>query len=357
VSGMAMSGSGRARAALADLGGGMSLAVCIKGNCANSITTEAMIAQPRNSGARWAFDEAARQLGLNPATIQRGSIDHARVTRVLDGLVDAIKDEALTGTTTEVHGQVRAKITASIAAIAKLDAMGVTFREARAAAAAIGGAPTLSRSTTATLESSTAFARARVPGGAVAAAAGTAAAIAAVKIAGSGAPEPTPKDKPKLTPLAVPLDTDHDGKLQCREIGKWVTEDGYAARELISPNANRYQDFIGGHPGQNFRVIDPSQKMGQTDYDGCRDTPNGAVTLEAKGDHRGMIDQEWYFAGKVGLVDQGRRQQDTANRYGVRNEWHAQTATDRAAIAGLFKTTNPEITTRVLHTPMSEIKR
>jgi hypothetical protein len=123
----------------------------------------------------------------------------------------------------------------------------------------------------------------------------------------------------------------------CKTIGTWETDPGYAGR---GPNTRAYQDFISGHKGQHFRVIDILHPSGKIDYDACFDTPTGPKLGEAKADHRTLltkyVDEQWFGSGRASLLQQARRQSETATRLGVPLEWSVQMRGDHAVLSQIL---------------------
>ncbi len=137
---------------------------------------------------------------------------------------------------------------------------------------------------------------------------------------------------------------------QCKDVGYWGPENGYAAREKTQPNANRYQDFINGNPGQNFYVTSAISKI-TVAFDGCKDTNTGAVLLEAKAKHPDIMGKE-YYTGKDAHRAQAKRQQDAAVEHGVKMEWNVQTARDTAEFIKIFAPYRNINMIPVIHKPM-----
>lgn len=142
------------------------------------------------------------------------------------------------------------------------------------------------------------------------------------------------------------LDTNGDGRLQCREVGRWAPDSGYGG---YSPNAQIYQDYISRHPGQHFVVPDAQRPRGVTAFDGCTDTPVGAHLTEAKADHGGILQARWGDQARAGILEQGVAQQRLARALGVTNDVQAQTSGDASTIRGIYL--NSGVTTPVLHNP------
>ncbi len=142
------------------------------------------------------------------------------------------------------------------------------------------------------------------------------------------------------------LDTNNDGRLQCREIGRWAPDPGYAG---YSANARAYQDYVSGRPGQHFVVTDVQRSSGVTAFDSCRDTPVGAHLSEAKADHGVVLSAPWGARAREGIGEQGVAQQRAARTLGVTNDLQAQSRTDRDIIAGVYRSNG--VTTPVLHNP------
>jgi hypothetical protein len=155
---------------------------------------------------------------------------------------------------------------------------------------------------------------------------------------------------PVFTPntIATSLDTNKDGKLECKEIGTWVPETDGDSRSL---NASAYQSFITGMTAKDFKT-----HISDTRFDGCKAQPFGALLLEAKADHGALLTDKalssWSKAD-VKISSQAKAQNDVATTLGVRNEWHVQTFNDTVSIKKIFNSIS--ISTPVIHDPMPTV--
>ncbi|MBX7483913.1 hypothetical protein [Qipengyuania qiaonensis] len=290
------------------------------------------------------YDMQARAMGIDPASIARGSDADAEVMQAFNETLNRVDPQK--GEASFIQEFRRsAETTASdidrrdTARLNTMSAMGVLSGSLPAAAAKAPGASLAAEA----LPVTETFARI-TPKNSVAIAAG--ATGAAIGIAAGELAGPTRQDTDEKERIGTDsLDTDHDGIIECKEIGTWVDEN----RNGRSANANAYQDFISGVPGTDFHVVNPV--TGPVKFDGCHDRPDGAMLVEAKADHGG-----WVLGGGVskledtGIADQGERQKTAASTLGVRNEWHTQTLHDKMVIDNIFR--NSEIATPVIHSPM-----
>jgi hypothetical protein len=160
------------------------------------------------------------------------------------------------------------------------------------------------------------------------------------------------KPLPAALDPAIKTTTDRKDPRLCQQIGSFVADPQYAAREKNQPNANRYQDFISGHPGQHFHVSNPAAKNGETNYDGCVDTPKGPILTEAKGRHPDIFGLN-FFEGNEAIQKQGQAQQALGKLINVPVVWFAQTAKDQAVIQTLFEDAEPNrVTLPVINLPL-----
>lgn len=161
-------------------------------------------------------------------------------------------------------------------------------------------------------------------------------------------PAQDPESQPKLTGAPMP-DADNKDDKSCAVIGEWVAEKpGSNSKNVIA-----YQGYVTGKEGYDFHV--KTVVEGNVKFDGCKDEITGPVLLEAKADHGGLLSQQeaWSYAQKIGIPEQGPRQDSAAKEIGVRNEWHTQTENDRTVIEDIFR--EKAISTPVIHTPMPKV--
>jgi hypothetical protein len=301
---------------------------------------------PAFTDIRIAYDMHARANGFDPTRIPAGSPEDRQVLADLTRTLQRVATEA---------PQARGGVASQIETLRAQARQTVHQRQAEAATglsgvtlAAAARAPGAAAAAELPPEAATAARIAiRHPAAAAGFVVGAGVAISAGQF---GRTAETPTAERDRVDIRVAADTNRDGELQCREIGQWQPEAGYAARETINGgNANRYQDYVGGRPGENFHVTAPGVR--NVAFDGCRDIGQHAVLVEAKGDHGVLLSPHAIWSdAPIGIEGQGRDQQEAATVLGVRNEWHVQTAHDTAAIAGIF--TQVGIATPVLHDPM-----
>lgn len=301
-----------------------------------AITTADMIDQPQGSSARWMFEEAARQNGLDPDAVVKGSPEHRQITQDLDAALVALKDAPMpkgeAARTEALRGAIRDAVTAdgprlSVAQAATLATMpGAQAMSAPSAQAALRAAATI----------------ARHPAAQAGLAAGVAGTIAAGELLG-----PTTERTRVGAGAVSALDTDRDGRVECPEIGKWLPDVGEDSR---LPNARAYQTHVTGVPGMDFKVTTPI--TGAVRFDGCRDLPDGALLLEAKADHGVLLTEgaERWSVARDAVGKQGDRQQNVSQSIGVHAEWHVQTAIDQQAIKDVF--VDKRVLIPVIHDPM-----
>ncbi len=162
-------------------------------------------------------------------------------------------------------------------------------------------------------------------------------------------PQRSRETPPKLTPIQAALDTDHDGKLVCIEIGVYALENTSGR----SANAIAYQDYVSGKPGADFEVVTP--QTGKVRFDGCKDKPAGPLLLEAKAQHGIDVLTAQWSKSNISIVKQGREQEKAAQALGLNNELHVQVEGEVKIFERIYE--RNDITTPVLHTPLPIVKK
>ncbi len=315
-------------------------------------------------GGKWMYDQVAQSFGYNPKAARSSPEQNNQVlVRMYAGInaaIDATKARGKTVTSVEWHSQFRT----SLAAVRDKHERSTTQTlNQQARLASLPGASALAdpavrgvvqaavnlevRALGAVRPELAAAAQTGLTAGATIAflAADQLAALIPQTTDPKPNDTPSPEQKPR-TPLAVALDTDHDGKLLCREIGVFVKE---VRNEKDSINAYDYQAFITGRPGEDFHVVSATASSGNVKFDGCKDRPEGPILLEAKADHGGLLGGGWSKAETKNIPLQGKNQDEAAKALGVQNEWHAQTSNDQEVIKDIFKKRLIDIP--VYHTP------
>ena len=306
------------------------------------------------------YDQAARSFGFNPVTARRDPEQHAQVeTRMyvtINAAIDVAKAKGGKSSSVEWHSQFRSLLGTERLKSEKAETLKLN-QQARLAS--LPGASTLAdpalRGVVQTLLTAEkrllALAGPEVP--IVAEVAGKAGAMLALLAAEHMAqsaidlgvsPE---QERKQLTPLALSLDTDNDGKLMCREIGEWKVDRGNH-----SANSRAYQDYVSGRPGTDFNVKPPAFR--EINFDGCTDRADGPVLLEAKGNHGGVLDPMKFENALDKIKQQGIDQDRAAKALGAANEWHVQTDKDHVVIKDLLE--SAKLPTPVFYDPTPVIK-
>jgi hypothetical protein len=126
-------------------------------------------------------------------------------------------------------------------------------------------------------------------------------------------------------------------KLQCANIGIWVSED----QSHWSQNARDYQFSITKHSGQDFQVFAPWLPGGSFRADGCADLSGHIQLQEAKSvDVSGKsvnekIDQPWVKGGAAAIT-QGQNLVKARSIYGGSTGYYVQTPVGQKAYQNLF---------------------
>jgi Restriction endonuclease fold toxin 5 len=313
------------------------------------------------------YDEAARSFGFNPKTARRTPDQNTKVMdRMYTSINDAIAAAKAKGgkTSVEWHSQFRS----SLGIERQKDERAQTAKlNQQAQLASMPGASIMSDPTVRGISQRLVAAEIRVLNVAkpeLGAAAQTALSggmvltllaaeqLASISSIGEALDNPPPEKSPDqnlLTPLALPLDTDNDGKLQCKEIGDWKTDNANH-----TANSRTYQDYVSGRPGTDFNVKVPAYN--DINFDGCKDKAEGPVLLEAKAKQGKLLDPKPRKFMTDKIADQGQRQHNVATALGVANEWHIQTEKDHAVIEKVLND-KAKLPTPVIYDPTPLIKK
>jgi hypothetical protein len=317
-----------------------------------------------SGGGKWMYDQAEASFGYKPGSTRNNPEQRAEVeTRMyasINAAIDAVKKNGK-GSSVEWHSQFRSSlsVTRNKEEQGERAKLNEQARLASLPGASIFADPKLRGAVQAIVNVEVAALNILDPKLAMAAKAGLAvgnqiAIIAAdqrtipspqaTEKADTKPDEATKSEQKPLTPLALPLDTDKDGKLVCREIGVFVKDTGNH-----TANSKAYQDYVTGVPGMDFHVVSTNAPSGRVKFDGCKDRPEGPMLLEAKGNHRTLL-KGWGSEAEKEIPKQGESQDKAAKALGVSNVWHAQTSHDQEAIKALFD--DRGLSTPVYHTPM-----
>ncbi len=316
-------------------------------------------------GGKWMYDEAARSFGYNPTTARRNPEQNAQVeTRMyatINATIDAAKARGNKGGSVEWHSQFRSSLGAERQKTEQAQTLKLN-EQARLASlpgASVLADPTIRGAVQGVVNIELRALKLFRPELVVAAQSGLAAGAVVALIAADqrekisaipdqldrGTLDNKPDQKP-LTPLAMALDTDKDGKMVCKEIGDWVPDTG-----RHSPNSKAYQDYVTGKPGTDFHV--PRLDKMPLKFDGCKDTPDSPLLLEAKGMHGAVITGD-FSDEPARAAKQGTEQMNVAKALGVRNELHVQMKEEVGVFEKIYR--GADVTTPVKHVPMPLIK-
>jgi hypothetical protein len=333
-----------------------------EGECKDS-----KVLDTNNGGGKWMYDEAARSFGFDPKTARQAPDQHVKVEgRMYAAIENAIEAVKVKGEKTGVewHSQFRSSLGKERQKNERAQMMQLN-EQARLASlpgASIMSDPTVRGMTQGLVTTEIrALSILRPELGAAAQTALSSGAVLALLAAKQSAsiapngesldstpPENNPKQKP-LTALALPLDIDKDGKLQCKEIGDWKTDNANH-----TANSRAYQDYVSGRPGTDFRVKVPAYN--DINFDGCKDKTEGPVLLEAKAKQGSLLDPKPLDFMPKKIAEQGRRQHNVATALGVTNEWHVQTKKDFAVIREILDD-EAKLPTPVIYDPTPVIKK
>ncbi len=302
------------------------------GTCSKAIELDTS-----TGGGKWMYDEAARSFGYNPTTARRNPEQNAKVeTRMyttINAGIDAAKARGNKGSSVEWHSQFRSSLGAERQKTEQAQTLKLN-EQARLASlpgASVLADPTIRGAVQGIVNIELRALKLLKPELAVAAQSGLAAGAVVALIAADrrerisiipdqldrGTLDNKPEQK-SLTPLALPLDTDKDGKLLCKEIGDWVPDTG-----SHTANSLAYQDYVTGVPGADFHVKVP--ELNKVKFDGCKDQAVGPILLEAKAKQGSLLDPKpASFMAEV-IKNQAINQNNVAIALGVPNEWHVQT--------------------------------
>jgi hypothetical protein len=348
-----------------DLPGKTPDVVFCDGKCSNSEPLDT-----DSGGGKWMYDETAKSFGFDPKTARQNPEQDAKVQSRLADTIDALLSDVKAGKgIASQHGDFSRHLGSVSRAADEAQTAGLQ-REQLNRLASMPGASILGTAerraavqTVINAEMKVLSAKPEMKAAAEGAMLiGTVGALAysdrpladqPLTARTEPATKPAPQNEPErppLTPAAIALDIDQDGKLQCKELGMFQPDPGYAS---YSRNVQAYQDKITGHPGQDFVI-----KGEATRPDGCKDDAiqQRPVITEAKADQGEPLrtPKEWGEDAKIRIRDQGKKQADLADKYGVGIEWHVQTEVDTGIIRGLFE--KGGIETPVINTPMPKVK-
>jgi hypothetical protein len=328
-----------------------------------------------SGGGKWMYDQAARSFGHDPTAARQWPELNAKVMDRLSQTIDGLIADAKNGgapTPVEWHSSFRSQLT-QVARAEDSKITGSLHQHQLEKIAALPGAGILSDPAVRGAVHIAINAEQRVltnaaPQLGAAARAGSAAGtLATVAIAEFLAPDAPPvagdkpaeapksdatTQRPALNPTVALLDVNKDDRLQCKEIGIWVKDNGFDSRSV---NSKAYQDFISGKPGMDFEVNTPVMQSGKINFDGCKDMPAGALLLEAKAQHGAVLTGGWSSA-PAQIADQARKQDQAAKALGVQNEWHVQVKEEAATIRIILEH-DVQVKTPVHHTDMPIVKK
>lgn len=324
-----------------------------------AITTADMIDQPKGSTARWMFEEAARQHGLDPDKVVRGSAEHDRITQDLDTTLRTLNDHPLPKGEAAHAQALRGAIRDAVA----LGGPALTAGQAATLATMPGAQAFGSPGAQAALRGAAAIAR--QPAAQAGLAAGVAGTIAAGEIIGRQ--ETAPQEQTRATPF---VGLDEAGERREDDIcapqgtdGAWIVKN-----QSMNDDARAYQRQIAGTPelpGKlmvEYRVT--SRTTGKSvDFDGCAFDRPGQPLLDAKFGYTGFFSkqeagQTWVDAGPMLKLrkEAGQQSTITARTYPV--EWHVS----ENGLVQQFKYqqylgSNSAPNMSIIHTPMIDNAR
>lgn len=324
-----------------------------------AITTADMIDQPKGSTARWMFEEAARQHGLDPDTVVRGSAAHDRITQDLDTTLRTLKEHPLPKGEAAHAQALRGAIRDAVA----LGGPALTPGQAATLATMPGAQAFSSPGAQAALRGAASIARHPAAQGGLAA--GVAGTIAAGEIIGRQ--ETAPQEQTRATPF---VGLDKAGERREDDMcapqgtdGAWIVKN-----QSMNDDARAYQRQIAGTPELPGKLMVEYRVTSRTgggfvDFDGCAFDRPGKPLLDAKfGYGRAFKQAEageiWARAGIVdGLAKQADRQAEiTLRSHPV--EWHGSDAEVTPKIEEqqrIGSNTAPNMTT--VYTPAIEFGR
>jgi hypothetical protein len=323
-----------------------------------------------SGGGKWMYDQAEASFGYKPGSTRNNPEQRAEVeTRMyasINAAIDAVKKNGK-GSSVEWHSQFRSSlsVTRNKEEQGERAKLNEQARLASLPGASIFADPKLRGAVQAIVNVEVAALNILDPKLAMAAKAGLAvgnqiAIIAAdqrtipgptaTEKADTKPNEATKSEQKPLTPLALPLDTDKDGKLVCREIGVFVKD-----TTNHNKNSYAYQAYVTSRPDEDFHVVSANAPSGRVKFDGCKDLPEGPMLLEAKAQQGGLFKRKLltFIIEKFGR--QAQSQHDAATALGVKNEWHVQTKKEHEGIKDIIND-RAKLPTPIIFDPTPVIK-